>query len=63
MATKIKLDHKGIRELLSSQDMMSCITRTANDEGKIVKKFICGDRVDVLVSKGGRGDADRTADN
>ena len=62
MAERIKLNSSGIRALLSSDEMKSAIGRYAMGEGKIVKQFICGDRVDFFVNRGS-SNADRGNNN
>lgn len=63
MAKAIKLNSSGIRELLSSNEMKKAIGTEAAAQGKIVKNYICGDRVDFLVRRGALTNANRTDRN
>ena len=49
---KIKLDSKGIRSLLQSDEMMSAMKSVAHKEGQIVKDYIGFDRAHVVVKEG-----------
>lgn len=51
-AKKIKLNKKGIVQLLQSSEMMTAIKQEALSKGKIVKEFIGVDRVHVIVKEG-----------
>lgn len=53
---RIKLNSSGIRALLQSGDMKSAIAREALSRGEIVKTFIGGDRVHVVIKEGGKDD-------
>lgn len=60
---KIKLNSPGIRALLSSQEMKNAIAKEAVARGEIVKTFIGGDRIHVIIKEGGETDAGRSKDN
>lgn len=48
---RIKLDNKGIRSLLQSDEMMSAMKSEANKQGQIVKDYVGFDRVHVVVKE------------
>lgn len=58
MKATIKLNSQGIRRLLQSDEMMQGVMNVAQSQGEIDTSFVGFDRVQVIVKKEERENAD-----